>query len=357
MKIIHCADLHIDSKMQTNFSIEKAHQRKKELLLTFERMVEYANKEGVKAIIIAGDMFDTSKVTTLSKKRIFSIINSNQAIDFLYLAGNHDESNIICSLEQEYANLKVFKENWTTFTYDNVNIVGATNTSNVTMYDTLSLNKDDINLVVLHGPISKYNLKDNKEIVKLNKLKNKNIDYLALGHIHSFEQGKLDERGVYCYSGCIEGRGFDECGEKGFVVLNIDNDCIHSEFVPFARREFHQIDVDITDKEDWFDIEKIVLDKVKSIPTKDIIKVVLTGKYCLALYKQVGHLTTRLNDDFYFAKIKDESSLKINVKDYENDLSLKGEFIREVLNSDLDQEEKEKVILIGITALNGEELK
>jgi len=240
MKIIHCADLHIDSKMQTNFSIEKAHQRKKELLLTFERMVEYANKEGVKAIIIAGDMFDTSKVTTLSKKRIFSIINSNQAIDFLYLAGNHDESNIICSLEQEYANLKVFKENWTTFTYDNVNIVGATNTSNVTMYDTLSLNKDDINLVVLHGPISKYNLKDNKEI--------KTFSSTSI---------KDDSRSTFLSATLYEENGYTK---KSFIVYNIlTNEQL--EFDKNANIEFktNYIKVTIDDNTTFYNtkLEKI----------------------------------------------------------------------------------------------------
>ena len=54
----------------------------------------------------------------------------------------------------------------------------------------------------------------------------KNIDYLALGHIHKYKQAELDQRGVYCYSGCLEGRGFDECGEKGFVLLDIDEESL-----------------------------------------------------------------------------------------------------------------------------------
>ena len=54
--------------------------------------------------------------------------------------------------------------------------------------------------------------------------KDLNIDYLALGHIHSYKCHKLDKRGVYCYSGCLEGRGFDECGDKGFVLLETEED-------------------------------------------------------------------------------------------------------------------------------------
>ena len=45
---------------------------------------------------------------------------------------------------------------------------------------------------------------------------------------------------------------------------------------------------------------------------------------------------------FYFAKIYDETILKIDYMKYENDASLKGEFIRLVLKQDLPEEEKKE---------------
>ena len=41
---------------------------------------------------------------------------------------------------------------------------------------------------------------------------------------------------------------------------------------------------------------------------------------------------------------------------FENDASLKGEFIRLVLKQDLPEEEKRKIITTGIKALTGEEV-
>ena len=98
----------------------------------------------------------------------------------------------------------------------------------------------------MHGQESENNIKDKAEIINLKKLKNKNIDYLALGHIHSFKKEKLDNRGEYCYSGCLEGRGFDECGDKGFVLLDIKNGKINSEFIKFAQRTLYEVNVDLT---------------------------------------------------------------------------------------------------------------
>ena len=40
MKIIHCADLHLDSQMTANLTKEQARERKREIIRTFTRMVE-----------------------------------------------------------------------------------------------------------------------------------------------------------------------------------------------------------------------------------------------------------------------------------------------------------------------------
>ena len=69
------------------------------------------------------------------------------------------------------------------------------------------------------------------------------------------------------------------------------------------------------------------------------------------------YLTSILNNDFYFVKIKDESKLKINLNDFALDPSLKGEFIRTVMSDiSLSEQEKNDIIMCGINALNGEKL-
>ena len=61
MKIIHCADLHLDSKMTSNLSKEQAKERKMEILRTYSRMIEYAKNNDVKAIIIVSDCQKSGK--------------------------------------------------------------------------------------------------------------------------------------------------------------------------------------------------------------------------------------------------------------------------------------------------------
>ena len=41
MKIIHCADLHLDSQMTANLTKEQARERKREIIRTFTRRLHY----------------------------------------------------------------------------------------------------------------------------------------------------------------------------------------------------------------------------------------------------------------------------------------------------------------------------
>ena len=356
MKIIHCSDLHLDSKMEANLDKEKARQRKNEILLNFQNMIDFANKNEVKIIIIAGDLFDKNKVSVKAKNIVKDAIISNPNIDFIYLKGNHDEESFIT--DEIPANLKLFNgDNWTSYKYENIVISGIEfgKKDNYEIYKSLMLNQSDFNIVVLHGQETNYaDKKDKAEIINLKELKNKNIDYLALGHIHKYKMEKLDNRGVYCYSGCLEGRGFDECGDKGFVLLDIEDNKINTKFIKNSIRNLEEIEVDISDTMTTTEVETKIDEKVRNISRDNLIKIILVGKVDINSERDIDYLLKKYNDEFYFLKIYDRTTLEINYLDYENDASLKGEFIRMILNEDLPEEEKKEIIITGIRALSGE---
>ena len=54
MKIIHCSDLHLDSKMKSNLDSKKAKERRNEILITYQNMVKYAVENNVKIIMYQG---------------------------------------------------------------------------------------------------------------------------------------------------------------------------------------------------------------------------------------------------------------------------------------------------------------
>lgn len=74
MKIIHCADLHLDSNMTSNLTKEKANERKAELLATFERMVTYAKNNDIHIILIAGDLYDKKNISATARNVFISAV-------------------------------------------------------------------------------------------------------------------------------------------------------------------------------------------------------------------------------------------------------------------------------------------
>ena len=89
-------------------------------------------------------------------------------------------------------------------------------------------------------------------------------------------------------------------------------------------------------------------------PQKSAIKVVLKGEHKFDYEVDVLALQLKLNNYFFFAKVKDKTSMKIDKEDYDMDKSVRGEFVRLVLESDLDEQTKSKIIICGINSLKGE---
>ncbi|HEY8423403.1 MAG TPA: DNA repair exonuclease [Clostridia bacterium] len=350
MRIIHCSDIHLDSKLEGVNSKE----RNNELLNTFNKMVDYAAANDVRAIIIAGDLFDSQTVSSKTQKFIKDLINQYSQIDFLYLKGNHDSVDAFEGVKMP-SNFKPFFSRWTTYYYDDTAITGIqiTYENYQTLYDELNLNPAHKNIVVMHGQVSASSKPDN---VNLELLKNKNIDYLALGHYHSFSYEKLDKRGIYCYSGCLEGRGFDETGEKGFVLLDTGNLNEPRLITGLTHRTVYEIQADITGKHSYLEIKNAVQQALAGIDSRHYVKVSLAGRYKIGAQKDLRHLSLDFGQMFYAFKIQDNSALEINIDDYKYDISLKGEFIRTVLSSKLSQKQKEDIINFGIRALKGEEI-
>ncbi|MBP5265464.1 MAG: metallophosphoesterase [Lachnospiraceae bacterium] len=362
MKIIHCADLHLDSKMESNLDAEKAKQRRDELLDTYERMVTYAADHGVSVIMIAGDLFDKQHIRKTAGRRVLDQIYEHPEIDFLYLQGNHDRTDFLQSIDEDSfpENLKLFTtDSWEQYVYDDVVITGReiSDENYKTLSTDLVLDQQKTNIVMLHGQESNYVGRDKTHIINLSEFRNKYIDYLALGHIHSYKEDRLDDRGVYCYSGCLEGRGFDECGEKGFVELDITDGEISRTFIPIAKRLLHEVEVPLVVHMSTAEMLSAVEEKVGRIPSKDLVKIVLTGEKEMDADIDMRRIRKEYYERFYFLKVYDHSSIQIDYESFKLDRTLKGEFVRLMQQQDMPEEQRAAIIEIGIKAVMGEEIE
>ena len=352
MKFLHTSDLHIGSALTSRLPQDKIRQRKGELMATFEGMIEEAVYQKAVAFIIAGDMFDTEKLTRSTVERVLGAITRYPTLDFLYLPGNHEKSALLEYGIELPKNLKVFGEEWTYVDYGAVCVAGRSEIV-PDMFKSLELDYGKVNIVVLHGALQDG--RSGGDIIGKREAEGKNITYLALGHYHTYSEHEIGDRGIAVYSGTPEGRGFDEVGKKGFVMIDTDGRTTHHAFTPFAKRTLHVVDVDLTGAVGRADVDTRTDTALATIPRSDLVRVRLCGKRSPELFPDDDAIKARWQNAFYHFEIKDETSLKIDPEDYKYDRSLKGEFIRLVsAKTDLSDEEKDKIIKTGLAALMGE---
>ena len=350
MKLLHLADLHLGAEMNARLTPDKAERRKQELCEAFERAIDYAKSIGVSAVLLAGDVFDTAYPQKWVKERFFEVVRSSPQISFYYLRGNHDdarESNVL-------PNLFTFTDGWTTYSLgEGVTISGIelTDGNSLTYYDGLRLNERDKNIVLLHGQVADGK---GKEKIHLRSLENKHIDYLALGHIHSFSTGRLGFRGCYAYAGCLEPRGFDEVGEKGFVVIDTDDFC--PQFIVNEARSVRLVTVDVSGTKGFSEVLARASAAV-TLEEKDMPRIQLVGEVDFQTNGLEDYVHRALEGKYFALSVKDETVPALHLEKYADEVSLEAEFVRTVLADEtLTEREKRRVIEIGLNALSGEKL-
>ena len=348
MKIIHCADIHLGSRMN-RLPKDMAEERARELRSTFERLISYAKNERIYTVLLAGDIFDSDRPFKKDKEFFYSAVRRNPEITFFYLRGNHDGKE---SYTEEIENLKTFGREWTSYTLGwNVVLSGIEidRGNCLSMYSSLKLDQDNHNIVMLHGQAGDS---FGEGRVSIPRLKNKNIDYLALGHLHEQGRARIDERGISVYSGCLEGRGFDELGEKGFMVY--DTDTKEVAFVPFAYRTIEERSIDISGAHDGYEAAQKIKNVIQ-IDKKNLLRLNLTGEIDFVDENLAEDVEKYVSDICYFVSVKDSTRLKVDYSSFKDSLSLKGEFVRLVSAADLSDSDRQKILDLGIRALSGQE--
>lgn len=357
MKIIHCADLHIDSKNLNRFSAEKRRMKKNQMLKNFADMVDFAEENKVAAILLCGDVFDSNLVVKRTLKVVQDIILAHQNITFFYICGNHDEK--VSVFEKNPVNFVVFKEKFSKVDFGDVCIGGIGYKRNIDadFYDQIDFQKQDFNILMMHCPV--INNDPYSEAVQIKRLDNKFVDYLALGHIHKKNEGKIGNRGQWVFSGCLESDSFSYCGNDfGFYMLEIKDNNLRKEFVEFSKNNYQIVEIDLSNTKTHYDFVSQLDEKLKNFGNQDIVKVIFSGVRKEDDDLNLNFVLDKYNNSFFYLESEDRSKIEFNLEKYAKEkLSLKAEFIKEVFDDEsLSDEDKQKICIAGLEALKGEDI-
>lgn len=361
IKFLHAADFHLDSPF-AGLSTEQARQRRRENRQTLERLSNYVNQNGIQLALLAGDLFDGETVYRETLEALMAALGSMSARVFI-APGNHD----YYAARSPYAtfawpeNVHVFK----TREIERVElpelgcaVYGAAFTDaaqEAGLLDGFAAPDDGLtHLMVLHGDLGAAEAR--YDPITREQIAASNLDYLALGHTHAFDGVKRFGKTACAYAGCLEGRGFDELGEKGFLVGAAEREKVDITFVPFARRRYWSLSVDVTD----ISPVEALQAAMPATASSDLCRVSFVGETD-ERGVDIKSIEERFAADFFHLELRDETRIRQDVWAREAEDSLRGLFLRELRAQydGADETERrriERAARFGLAALDGRDM-
>lgn len=362
VKILHCADIHIGAP--DSFLGVNAEHRRYETLITFENIMDLAVSENVQIVAIAGDLFDSETVDSAFSKPVIDKIKAIAPIKIVYCGGNHDPLNANSPFIDDDLpeNLYVLPVNDTQITFDDISTrVYGRSFENAHLqgeeeFSITNISPDYINIMVQHGEL-KSDTKSDYNAITPRFIKKSGMDYIALGHVHKCTPiGKI-ENTHFAYCGCPEGQGFDELDQKGVYLGEISKGNADLKFITVSKRQHIHEKIDITDVENISDyVLKLLSDKYQNF-ADNLYKIELIGSIPENAEINLAELTARLSNKLYFVKFKDSTEYKIDYELLSKEASLKGVFVKNMLNKINENPENEAfktALKLGLKAFSGE---
>ena len=368
VKILHCADLHIGAA--ASFLNERAENRRFEALLTFERIVALARDNGVQIMLIAGDLFHSNNIEGSFCERVFEALRSIPEIKIVFSAGNHDplsaDSPFLKYKLPENLHIMGTDDDCKTFEDLRVHVYGKSfkevYCKGEKVFSMVPPQDDFINLMCIHGDL-KSDLSSNYNPITSDFISNSGMDYIALGHVH--KRTDICKIGsTFCaYCGCPEGQGFDELGEKGVYIGEVKKGGCELSFFPTAKRMHLTESVDISGCDSNLSATERIVEELKArypdVYTENLYKIILTGNVDESADISATEIASRLDEQLYYVKVRDNTESIIDYELLAEEKSLKGIFVKNMLSAinSASEEEKDKyktALTLGLKAFSTE---
>ena len=267
IKILHSGDWHLDSPLQGRTETQAAMLRR-ELLAIPGKLATLCDLENCDLVLLSGDLFDGA-YTQATYRAVYDALEKMQVPVFIS-PGNHDFISPDSPYEKESwpENVFIFKKQqvqWVELPKLGLRVCGAGFQS----MDCPSL-LDDIHgeglaVGVFHGDPTQLHSPYNP--VTKQQVENSGLAYLALGHVHKGEAFRAGQT-LCAWPGCPMGRGWDEQGEKGALIVTIEDTAL-MRFVPLNAPQFHDLTVSLADG---------IGSVLPAVANEDFYRITLTGE-------------------------------------------------------------------------------
>lgn len=256
MKIIHCADLHL------------AEQDKEYAFSVLNEIVDITNKHKADMLIFAGDTFnsfsDVEKLRSDFRKTI-SLLSSECRV--MLLPGNHDllGSNKRNLVHFDFGDAEVLAEEpFGLKQYKDIEILSIPHQENYNRYTEWSVPPKSLQyrIAIAHSTIADMSFagideEENTSIMDSDIFSRFNVDYAAMGHIHSSRKAKSGVCLIVYPGSARVWRGSQyEAGQKKIILLEINNAIETKELILIKAGQYREYTWPLTLKGNLPDISR-----------------------------------------------------------------------------------------------------
>ena len=343
MKFIHTADLHLDAPVRA--LAERAMVRR-EALAALNEMIRYAERNQIKYMVIAGDLFDTPCPSAATLGAVAEMMQS-APMTFLIAPGNHDawQRERYCGAEWP-ANVFVFPPKTSAFTTEEGTFIGAGFYEGMNAHPlSASVEAQGKRIVVTHGSLGDSNPVHRIDEHTLSAL---SADYVALGHIHKGEDPYLACGTWVGNPGSPAPHGFDESGKRSFLEISIEQDGLHWQRIETHGVRFWEEIIEIRESDSYSDILGRLMVSAARYGDKDVFRFRLRGKTLCSL-------PATLEEYPALAEIINETTLPFSLEKAAKEQTLRGYFIAQMLPlieqaPDGEKQKYEAALRLGLEA-------
>lgn len=243
MKILHSADWHLDSAFQRH-TPQQQEYLKKELMAVPGKIAALCRRENCDLVLLSGDLFD-GNYTKDSYQAVYAALEE-MGVPVFVTPGNHDFISMTSPWTREKwpENVTVFTEQ--TLTEKKIpggRIWGAAfhaMEAPAMLKGFTAPEEMGFAIGILHGDTTQA--KSPYCPITAKQIKDSNLDYLALGHIHKCDAIKSGKT-LCAWPGGPMGRGYDEPGRKGVLIVEL-GEKTEALFMELDTPRFYDLEVE-----------------------------------------------------------------------------------------------------------------
>lgn len=207
MKILHTGDIHLGARF---IGCLEGGRLRRQLEVTFRKIIDKAIEERVGLFLIAGDLFDSSSPTQSLLdfvKGQFQRLKNN-GIEICYIPGTHDQGVRVDGIIQFQNPEWEYKE------FGDVTVYGINPTQEFPLRSLTKKTDTKYHIALLHASFHIPDKTMDECLVTKEDIANCQMDYIALGHWHN-----LCQYGKAWFCGSPEPISIDDIDSGNIIIL------------------------------------------------------------------------------------------------------------------------------------------